>query len=103
MIETFKVVKGFSKVNKDDWFIFRNEEETRRTRSTASVSEFGEIELRNDVMYKENVNLEVRKNFFNVRIVREWNKIPDEVKKAKSVNAFKNAFDRWKSSENINT
>ena len=100
MIETFKVVKGISKVNKDDWFIFRRDDETRRTRSTASVSEYGEIELRKDVMYKENANLEVRRNFFNVRVVREWNKIPDEVKKAQSVNAFKNAYDKWNSSRN---
>ena len=51
-------------------------------------------------MFRENVNLEIRKNFFNVRIVKEWNMIPDKVKDARPVNAFKNAYDKWKGATN---
>ena len=101
MIETFKVVNGFTKVDKNEWFIFRSADETRRTRSTASVSEEGEIEMRSNVMFRENVRLEVRKNFFNVRVVKEWNQIPERVKKVQSVNAFKNAYDKWKETSNV--
>ena len=102
MIETFKVVKGFTKVDKNEWFVFRNPDETRRTRSTASISDQGSIEMRSDVMFRENVNLEIRRNFFNVRVVKEWNQIPDVVKSAATINAFKNAYDNWKRTTNEN-
>ena len=99
-IEAYKVVNRFTKVDENVWFLFRKEDETRRTRSTTSVSEDGSTEMRPDVMFRENVNLEIRRNFFNVRIVSEWNRIPDNVKNVRSVNAFKNAYDKWKETTN---
>ena len=45
----------------------------------------------------EAARLEVRKNFYNVRAGKKWNDIPDKVKEQKSVNAFKNAYDKWAS------
>jgi hypothetical protein len=39
-----------------------------------------------------NSRLEIRKNFFTQRIVREWNKIPKEIKRAKNVAGFKSAY-----------
>ena len=96
MIETYKVVNGFTKVDKNEWFVFRTAEETRRTRSTASVSDDGAIEMKKDVLFREHANLEIRRNFFNVRVAREWNLIPEAIKNTRSVNAFKNAYDRWK-------
>ena len=44
----------------------------------------------------EAAKLEVRKNFFNVRAANVWNAIPDEVRGKKTVNGFKNAYDKWK-------
>jgi len=39
----------------------------------------------------------VRKNFISQRIVNEWNKLPQVVIEATSVNGFKNKLDRhWK-------
>ena len=39
----------------------------------------------------------VRQNFFSQRIVNEWNKLPQVVIEATSVNGFKNKLDRhWK-------
>ena len=37
IIETFRTLKGFNRVNKDDWFDFRQPENTRATRSTTMV------------------------------------------------------------------
>ena len=48
-----------------------------------------------NVIHLENVRLETRKNFFNIRVAKEWNRIPDSVKQQQSVNAFKNAYDKW--------
>ena len=36
---------------------------------------------------------EVRKFFFSQRVVEKWNKLPDSVKQAETVNAFKNRLD----------
>ena len=94
MIETFKSVKGYNRVNKNEWFVFRDESETRNTRANSTVSNDGTTK-REDVMFMENHRLEIRKNCFNVRVIKRWNKLPDIVKAAKSVNAFKNSYDNW--------
>jgi hypothetical protein len=36
--------------------------------------------------------LDVRRNFFSQRIVKKWNEIPGEVKRAKNVTSFKNLY-----------
>ena len=36
---------------------------------------------------------EVRRNFWSVRVVEPWNALPDIVKKAESLNCFKNSLD----------
>ena len=98
MIETFRTLKGFNRVNKENWFTFRDPSSSRTTRATVSVS--GEQQQsRENVLYKESVRLDSRKNFFSVRVVDRWNSIPDEIKVQKTVNAFKNSFDEWSRSE----
>ena len=47
-------------------------------------------------MRVEAARLEIRKNFYNVRAAKTWNQIPDEVREKKTVNGFKNAYDKWK-------
>ena len=42
---------------------------------------------------------EAARNFYTVRTAKSWNKIPDAVRNQKSTNAFKNAYDRWISTE----
>ena len=39
--------------------------------------------------------LEVRKNFWSVRVAEKWNQLPDIVKSANTVNSFKNGLDNW--------
>ena len=63
-------------------------EDARETRRTTSVTEEG-IVKKEYALEQEQSRLEVRKNFYNVRVVKEWNEIPEEVKKQKSVNGFK--------------
>ena len=96
LIETFKVINGMTNIQKEDWFVFRSEEETRCTRANSRIAENGDTERRQNVMFMRNVNLEVRKNFFNVRTIREWNSLPCWVTNSKSVNQFKNTYDKWK-------
>ena len=36
--------------------------------------------------------LEVRKNFFTVRVTEQWNQVPTHIKNKRTVDAFKNAY-----------
>ena len=102
MIETFRTMTGFNRVDKSTWFRFRNSYNARATRSTVSVTYDGQEEGE-DVIFMENVKRDTRKKFFTLttRIANRannannWNKIPDEVKRQKKINAFKNSYDEW--------
>ena len=50
-----------------------------------------ELAKRREVIIAERAKLEVRRNFFMVRVEREWNSLPETVKGQRSVNGFKNA------------
>ena len=43
---------------------------------------------------KARPRLDIRKYFFSQRVVNSWNRLPAIVVNSKSVNAFKNAYDR---------
>ena len=91
MIEVFKVMKGISRVKKEEWFEMV-EEGQRNTRQNAEV-EGGAVERRQDVIRKERFKLDVRKNFFTVRVADVWNRLPTHVKNASNVNMFKSRID----------
>ena len=49
----------------------------------------------------DRANLEIRRNFFTIRAANTWNLVPDRVKGQKTVNAFKDAYDKWKSKNSL--
>ena len=98
MIETYRTMNGFNRVDKQNWFKFRDSNNSRATRATVSVTG-DQQQSREKVLFKESVRLETRKNFFSVRVVERWNRIPDAVKAQKTINAFKNSHDQWCRSE----
>ena len=95
LIETFKCMKGHLNVDKHSWFEIKTSETTRSTRSTSSVSEEGQTQLKSDVINLGHTRLECRRNFFTNRVIKDWNKLPDEIKDQKTVNAFKSRLDVW--------
>ena len=46
-------------------------------------------------------SLDVRKNFFSLRVVNKWNKLPEVVKEQQNINGFKNHYDRWREQANL--
>ena len=86
MIEVFKILKGFSKVNYNKWF----------TLSVNSRTRGHSLKLA-----KSRSRLDIRKNFFSQRVVNEWNSLPCEVVEAESVNAFKNRYDIYVSKDRL--
>ena len=95
LIEAFKTLKGFNNVGKDEWFDIRDSEITRPTRGNTVVRDGAETK-KTETLYKKPANGEIRNNFYTVRVARTWNSLPEEVKSAKSVNAFKTAYDSRK-------
>ena len=82
LIETFKIIKGFSKVDYTKWFTLSHNHRTRGHRYKLN---------------KPKSRLEIRRNFFSLRVINEWNKLPNDVVEATSINMFKNRYDRYKS------
>lgn len=77
MLETFKMLRGMNRVEKD-WFVIQ-EEETRPTGAYATVVD-GEVVKKREVLVAQQANLEILKNFFTVRAPGEWSILPDTVK-----------------------
>ena len=45
---------------------------------------------------KPRANLEIRRNFFSLRVIDPWNNLPEEIKCADTLNRFKNLYDNFK-------
>ena len=81
LVQTFKIIKGFNRVNRDIWFEFVGPDNPRPTRLTSHQSNIIPKRSRTDP----------RLNFFSNRVVNSWNTLPAEIKDAKSLNMFKNS------------
>jgi ribonuclease P/MRP protein subunit RPP40 len=80
MIEVYKILRGVSRVNRGIWFQWSANSRTRGHRFKLA---------------KSRSRLDIRKNFFSQRVVNIWNKLPEAVVEADSVNSFKNKYDRY--------
>ena len=84
MIHVYKMLNVYTPTNNDDFFCFANQRHDVSTRSSI-----------NNFLVAEKCHLDLRKYFFNNRIVQKWNSIPCEVREAESVNSFKIGYDEW--------
>ena len=90
MVETFKIVKGFSNSPHTRWFTLVGETIGRETRNRSYT----------DNIVIKRCNGEVRRNFFSQRVGELWNSIPDAIKNSPSINSFKKNYTRWCSMSN---
>ena len=79
MIQTFKIITGVSNVDKDKYFKPAKNVGTRGHRYK---------------LYKQQTRSFQKFNSFSNRVINEWNKLPNYVVEAKSVNNFKNLLDK---------
>ena len=80
LIETFKIVKGFSNLHVFDFFSL-HDAVSRPTRGHSMK------------LYKRRFSTDVGKFSFVNRIVEEWNALPQEAIDSTSINLFKNKID----------
>ena len=88
LIQTWKIIHGKDDIDKEMFFKLVPEPENRRINTRFSSGKLNII--------KPRANTEIRKNFFSVRVIDEWNNLPEEIKSAKTLNQFKNLYDDFK-------
>lgn len=81
MIEVYKLLSRKEQIDSNQFF-------------TVATNHHG-LRGHDKKIVKERCRLDIRKFFFSQRVVNRWNKLPVEVVDAPSVNAFKNAYDRY--------
>jgi len=82
LIQVFRILKGFDSMDADHFF---------------ELEDGGGYGLRGHQLKLkvQRCRLHVRQNFFSVRIVNLWNKLPESVVESSSVNVFKKRLDDW--------
>ena len=84
LIEVYKLVHGIDNIDYKKFFKLITEGPSSRTRGHHLKIE------------TPHSRTERRKNFFSIRIIREWNKLPSDVVCSPSVNIFKRRYDDHK-------
>jgi len=77
LIEVFKIFKGFDDVKPTDFF-------------TMSSTELRGHELK---LYKPQAHLDIRENFFTVRVIDEWNRLNESLLHCGTLSTFKKRLD----------
>ena len=83
LIETYKTVHGLNKMDKNNFFEFVSESGRVNTRLAGDSLN----------LVTQRANTEVRKNFWSLRVVGPWNRLPAAIKRAKNAETFKSLYD----------
>jgi hypothetical protein len=81
MIELHKIMTGRTQVRKELMFNLPTNSQCTRGKT-------------NDNLFKQHTRLDIRKNFFTQRVINDWNKLPQELKKVDSTLTFKINYDK---------
>ena len=85
-IEAFKMLKGITNVDPSTWFTMISRANGAQTRLSSDPL----------ALESRKSRLDLRKNFFSVRLPPVWNQLPLSIRQSKSVNEFKNSYDRFR-------
>jgi hypothetical protein len=82
MVQTYKILNGHGNLKYETFFEKVADRGTIRTRGAAG----------HDNLLMPRFRTEIRRHVFSIRVIRSWNDLPDSVKQAGSVAAFKNGL-----------
>jgi len=85
MAMVYKILSGKEKVDPGEWFTMAAEG-GRRTRVAADPLN---VTIRHG-------RLDIRKNFFTVRVTETWNSVPANIKSLKTLDGFKKAYAKYR-------
>ena len=80
LIQTYKILTGKDKLERDFFFKLANNTVTRG---------------HNLKLKKSNCRLDIRKYSFSYRVVDEWNRLPSEIVNSKNLDQFKQRIDEY--------
>ena len=80
LIETFKILKNIDNINHSNFFEMSSQLMTRNNG----------LKLRG-----HRFNTDLRKNYFNIRVIDYWNKLPESVVQANTIATFKDRLDKY--------
>ncbi|CAG2197574.1 unnamed protein product [Mytilus edulis] len=88
------------------WSYIKSKSKTREETSSflkliSSTENRHSTRVNSNKIIHQRFKTSLRKNSFSVRIAKLWNKLPDKVTKAPSINSFKNRLDRYWEYEEI--
>ena len=84
MVQTYKIVNRIDSDDPEQWF---TRADSRRPIRQGDVK---------DRLMPVRTPHEYRKNFFSVRVIEEWNNLPDATKEAANVGQFKRLYRRYR-------
>ena len=79
LVETYKIIRGHTKVNRESLFELVSDNPRRTTRSTDCPI---------NIIIKR-CNLDIRLNFYTMRIGNQWNSLPIDIKMSGTLGSFK--------------
>ena len=79
LIETYKYIHGYSKVDYTKWFELVRDSDRRNTRGMSSPLN----------IVPRRARLDMRQNFFSNRVVPHWNELPNDLREMAGLDAFK--------------
>ena len=85
MLYVYKILTGREDVDKDNWFTMA----TKSIMTTRVATHW--LNMRGN-----QGRLDVRRNFFSVRVSGLWNNIPGHIKDQKTVTGFKNEYAKFR-------
>ena len=83
MIEVWKVLHHEEDVNVSTWFTMASDRGGQQTRQSSDKLNLVLPSFKHDI----------RKYFWSVRVIEDWNSLPSYIKSATNINSFKNLYD----------
>ena len=90
LIQAYRTLNGVDNVDSSQWFKLvqpragASAEHPGWTRNSSGALNVTKVKVGNN---------EFRRSFWSQRVIEPWNSLPNEVKEAESLNAFKNGID----------
>ena len=84
MVQTYKIVNRIDSDDPEQWFT--RADSRRPTRQGDGKDRLMPVRTQH----------EYRRNFFSVRVIEEWNNLPDATKEAANVGQFKRLYRRYR-------
>ena len=92
LLQAYRVLNQVDDVDPSKWF--KMSQDRNGAMSTRHTGGHLNVE-------RKEANGDIRRNFWSIRVVDPWNSLPEEVKKAKSLDDFKNGIDNLAARSNF--